>query len=126
MGDRGIIVVDDGCSDYQVGLYSHWFGNDLLRILREALSKGQSQWDDPPYLARVIFCEMILTDNTNDGLTGFGIHVINLSEFPGVLIDYKESIIVNTPHYTIKIGNKTLSFKELLSLEITDLDTIYE
>jgi hypothetical protein len=65
MGERGNIVVDG------VYLYTHWKGHKLKSILKSALTRGRSRWDDPPYLARIIFCEMI--GNEQDGLTGYGI-----------------------------------------------------
>lgn len=125
MGDRGMIVVHDGYDSNQVGLYTHWFGSDLPRILQEALNKGKEQWDDPPYLARIIFCEMIIADNSNDGTKGFGIHSIDLSEFPSELIGHREPIIVYTVDKEIKIGETILTFGEFLSYDLCDLDKIY-
>lgn len=41
-------------------------------VLHKALLRGRERWDDYPYLARIIFCEMIRKDGL-DKLTGFGI-----------------------------------------------------
>ncbi len=68
MGDRGNIIVKDGGS--KVYLYTHWSGSQLPEILKEALIKGEDRWDDGPYLARIIFQEMLDGDT---GTTGFGI-----------------------------------------------------
>ena len=64
MGERGNIAING------VYLYTHWKGHRLKSILKSALMRGKSRWDDPPYLARIIFCEMMDGDN---GLTGYGI-----------------------------------------------------
>ena len=57
MGDRGNIIVKDGNSE--VYLYTHWTGSDLPDVLRSALKRGKSRWNDGPYLARIIFCEIV-------------------------------------------------------------------
>ena len=70
MGDRRSIVLEyaDGRA---IAFYSHWTGSDLERVLANALQRAKSRWDDPAYLARVIFCEMV-KDAVN-GTSGFGI-----------------------------------------------------
>lgn len=76
MGDRGNIVVRDydaveaGQSLADVWLYTHWAGGGMKRILQRALAR-KARWYDPPYLARIIFCEMAKDDI--DSETGFGI-----------------------------------------------------
>lgn len=69
MGDRGNIVVQGDGS--KVFLYTHWTGSDLPNILKRALKRGESRWDDAQYLTRIIFCEMVGYDI--NGTTGFGI-----------------------------------------------------
>lgn len=69
MGDRGNIVVQDG-QGARVWLYTHWDGSDLPKMLQDALKRGESRWDDAPYLARIVFCDMI---KEVASLTGFGI-----------------------------------------------------
>lgn len=56
MGDRANVIVKTGGE--QVCLYSHWGGTELPQTLRAAMIRGKSRWDDPQYLARIIFCEM--------------------------------------------------------------------
>lgn len=68
MGDRGNIIVKEGCSE--VYLYTHWSGSDLPGIVSKSLRRGKDRWNDGPYLARILFCDMLNGDN---GLTGFGI-----------------------------------------------------
>ena len=68
MGDRGNIVVKDGKS--VIWLYTHWDGFTIEDVLRAAL-KRRVRWDDPSYLTRIIFCEMVKDDPA--GTTGYGI-----------------------------------------------------
>jgi len=66
MGDRGqVLMVDE-----KVYLYTHWGASDLVETVRRALARRQ-RWNDPGYLARIIFCEMVGDDVK--GETGFGI-----------------------------------------------------
>lgn len=71
MGDRAQVIVKSDKN--KVYLYSHWDGVGLIQIVQRAMSseRGRRRWDDGPYLARIIFSEMIKNDI--DGETGFGI-----------------------------------------------------
>ena len=70
MGDRANLKIasewDDG-----VHLYTHWSGSELPKTLKAGLIRGVSRWDDPPYLARILFCEMVRGHEADT--TGFGI-----------------------------------------------------
>ena len=66
MGDRGQIFV----KDVGVYLYTHWSGYELRQILKKSLERGKDRWDDPEYLSRIIFDDMI---NGDKGETGYGI-----------------------------------------------------
>lgn len=70
MGDRGNIVFKqkDG---QKIFFYTHWQGSDIEDILRNAMIRGKERWDDEPYLARIIFSELIKNDV--EGLTGYGL-----------------------------------------------------
>lgn len=57
--------------DTNVYLYTHWNGNTLADMVRRAIIRGYERSDDPEYLARIIFCEMVKGDI--DGTTGYGI-----------------------------------------------------
>ncbi len=69
MGDRGNIVIRSQ-SDGDIWLYTHWGGETLHDDLHAALSRD-ARWDDPSYLARIVFCSMLHGDT--DGTTGHGI-----------------------------------------------------
>lgn len=69
MGDRGQVYIEDE----KVYLYTHWEAKKLPKIVGNALARKQ-RWDDPEYLARIIFNEM--TKNDIKGELGFGIGTI--------------------------------------------------
>lgn len=67
MGDRAQIhLVDNG-----VWLYTHSKGYKITETAANGLDRGRSRWDDPEYLARILFSEMIKDDI--EGTTGYGI-----------------------------------------------------
>ena len=68
MGDRGNVYVCD--ENEGVYLYSHWGGYRLPETVQKALAR-QQRWSDAPYLARIIFCEMVRGEENEE--TGFGI-----------------------------------------------------
>lgn len=69
MGDRANVVVAEG--DDKVFLYTHWGGNSYVQDAVRSLGRGRDE--DAPYLARIVFCEMIKRNGDLDGETGFGI-----------------------------------------------------
>ena len=66
MGDRGTIKII-GSGPHPIYLYTHWGGSDLDSVLRTALARRQ-RWDDPPYLTRIIFCELVKGDEAGYGI----------------------------------------------------------
>lgn len=70
MGDRGNIAIAQPESEAVVYFYTHWGGYEIPQTLQRALARHE-RWNDGPYLARIIFCEMVKNDI--DGETGFGI-----------------------------------------------------
>lgn len=99
MGERGNIKVtmEDDTSVY---FYTHWTGYYVQHDLANALDRGRGRWNDPSYLARIIFSEMLrIPDNieaTHERLmdvTGFGIDTQmgdNSYCVPEVLVKSKE------------------------------------
>ena len=58
MGDRGnIFFVDRTENNILVGvyMYTHWSGEQLPRIVRDALARGRDRWGDSQCLAAVVF-----------------------------------------------------------------------
>jgi len=55
----------------RVYLYTHDYAQNLVSDVHRVLSKNK-RWDDPDYLSRMIFCEMIPAEFWQSD-TGFGI-----------------------------------------------------
>jgi hypothetical protein len=93
---RRNIALDYG-EGRKVYLYTHWGAEDLEDVLREALGRGRSRWDDPPYLARIIFSEMIRDDLFET--TGYGIapYAIDKREFPTIEVDFEKRTVDGVP-----------------------------
>ena len=99
MGERGNIAING------VYLYTHWKGHVLKPILKSALIRGKSRWDDPPYLARIIFCEMMDGDN---GLTGYGISTrIEDNNHNALEVDTNKQIVIERKvnYDSLKLGD---------------------
>mgnify|MGYP003349928035 FL=1 len=73
MGDRRNVKLMYGDNQPPVYFYTHWHGEDLPRIVADALDSqsGRSRWGDPDYLARIIFSAMIRYEI--DDASGYGI-----------------------------------------------------
>jgi hypothetical protein len=83
MGDRrNVIVTASDTAEAQVALYTHWSGSELPQTVASALDRARDRWDDPTYLTRVIFSEMIKAESSDDVIealmstTGLGIEAI--------------------------------------------------
>jgi hypothetical protein len=103
MGARTQILIEDT----GVYLYSHWGANTIIEDMKKILStdKAQSRINDPEYLSRIIFSELIKDDI--DGECNFGISteehgdteilfIVNCDKnYITVLDEYKNTIIIN-------------------------------
>ena len=109
MGDRANVKVLDRSDDkvHEVYLYTHYDGQDLPLMVRDALERGIDRWDDVQYLTRVIFCEMIQDDVM--GSTGYGITAREYDGGRTVIVDPDKSEI------TLK-GGKVYSFNEFAKM----------
>jgi hypothetical protein len=103
MGDRRHVVLHYG-EGKDVYLYTHWRGSSLPVTVQETLEK-RMRWDDPPYLARMIFSEMIRDDVMSE--TGYGISPYYCeSEYDDVELFLEEQ--------TVKIGSVIWSYEDYL------------
>jgi len=76
----------------KIFLYTHWDAEELENILRKALIRGESRWDDESYLARIIFSEMIKDDV--EGTTGYGISTEEIDpEFETIVVKLKKQTV---------------------------------
>lgn len=76
MGDRGnIYITQRGRAAPGIYIYSHRGGSDLPTLLRDSLKRGRKRWDDEPYLARIIACDVFkvagIRSVTGAGLTTY-------------------------------------------------------
>ena len=98
MGDRGNIVIvqhpwrqkPEDPLEFVV-FYTHWSGCEIGSTVQAALQKHW-RWDDPAYLARIIFD--VLTSSAHDEETGFGISTgICDNEHPILIVDTRNKQI---------------------------------
>lgn len=100
MGDRGEVKVIQHSIDAPVYLYTHWGATYLCQTVANALERGRSRWDDPPYLTRIIFSDMI-EDEVGE-TTGYGI-----STRPG---DVWRTVVVDCTLQKIIVQEHTLEY----------------
>lgn len=104
MGDRGNVcfVEKNGGIMY---FYTHWGRSKLLGTLRNALKRGVDRWNDEPYLARIIFSEMIKDEILSE--TGYG-----LSTTKG---DGDITFIIDMKNRSIRCGDgEEVSFQDFV------------
>ncbi len=115
MGDRGNIVIDYG-KKRRIYFYTHWNGSSIKEILKGALLRGKERWDDPSYLARIIFCELIGEDQ--EGVTGYGISpYLTDNEHPLLIVDVRNKLVWLEDKEGNYIGKK-ISFSDFVKEEI--------
>ena len=107
MGDRGQVhIKDEG-----VWLYTHWEATELLDNVKRALSK-RWRWNDPEYLARIIFDEMVGGYHGEE--TGFGISTSEHSDVWIIItINCEEELISVKDNGEITIN---CSFSDFISV----------
>jgi hypothetical protein len=112
MGDRGNIGIKqrDGSTIY---FYTHWQGYRLEEILREALLRGRDRWSDSPYLARIIFSELVREELLST--IGYGIsNEVGDNEHPILIVDVAHQSI-NVLDSDTGITSRAYSFTDFLS-----------
>ncbi len=80
-----------------VFLYTHWLGSELPVIVQNVLQR-KARWDDPAYLARMVFNAM--TRGSEEEETGFGISSeLQDNEHPIVVVDCYNQQVGFMPEY---------------------------
>lgn len=121
MGDRRNVVVKFD-QEKAVALYTHWSGSELPQTLARGLDAGKGRWDDPTYLTRILFCNMIAAPDSPDlhadvfGELGYGIEPLTSPESS----DYCESspgydLFVDVPARSVFLGEDVYSFEGFVS-----------
>lgn len=98
--------------DTGVYLYQHCNGYDLMDKVVSAVNGdvGKHRQDDPEYLTRIIFCNMIKDDV--DGETGYGIGVEQHGDIEYlVTVDCEKKTITEKKVYSKKIL-RTIKFEK--------------
>lgn len=91
MGERANVLVRDNY-DPGVFLYTHWGGYELPQTVQRALRR-EERWSDTPYLARIVFSEMIRDEI--DGETGYGISSVMVGDngYPVIVLDTSKQTV---------------------------------
>ena len=111
MGDRGTVDLDYG-DGKKVYLYTHWGRYNLGETVQNALKRGRRRWNDQPYLARIIFSEMIQDDVLEE--TGFGLDV--------ELGDGDETVVIDLNNCTVSYkGSEPTSYGNFIMIMDVDL-----
>lgn len=121
MGDRRNVIVkhDD---ERAVALYTHWTGSELPQTLARGLGAGRSRWNDPIYLTRIIFCNMVASMDSPDlhadvfSETGFGIEPLVTPDSN----NYCEAspgydLFVDVPNRNVYVGSDVYDFEGYVS-----------
>jgi hypothetical protein len=116
MGDRANILIKERTTDSGIYLYTHWRGTELPKTLQRALRK-KWRWDDPPYLTRIIFSEMI--DGEEKEETGFG---ISTRETDGM----NRVLTVNCENLLISFNEKIWTFHQYIALSEEEIKTVWD
>ncbi len=73
MGNRAQVKILNEDGGPAVYLYTHDGSDRVVGQVKRALANYPNRWNDHCYLARLIFTEMIKSDNAIDSEYGFGI-----------------------------------------------------
>lgn len=114
MGDRRNVIVKDDRKKPGVALYTHWGGSELPEQVKAALAK-RWRWNDAPYLARIIFCQMVKGEEQEE--TGFGITTtMDMCE------ESERDIVVDVAQQRIRLGEGKpwKSFEAFVSEELVN------
>ena len=125
MGDRANIVMVQhpwgGKPQSLIYFYSHWGGSGLPKVLQSALIRGKGRWDDEPYLARIIFSEMI-RDSVEDD-TGFGISTYQAdNEHPLLVVNSETKTVSVADAKTPEDTHSSVSFSRYVELTDDELE----
>ena len=113
MGDRGNIKFV-GTGPSPIYFYTHYEGSELDAILRRGLDNGRNRWNDAQYLARIVFCAMVV-DNV-DGETGYGISTqLYDNEHPILVVDAINGKVYRETESGARRDDREWTFAEFLA-----------
>lgn len=123
MGARGTVEIRYDLKDEpnSVFLYTHYGVNEMLSDVKRALNR-RKRWDDPAYLARIVFCEMMRNGYNNDTAAMEDSLSFGIQPYPAG--DAEIEIRINFKFKTVEVNNKyvpkrskTYTFEELVEEE---------
>lgn len=121
MGDRGQVYVRSWGGKSGVYLYTHYGASSLDKDVERAIAKGW-RWDDPDYLARIIFDEMVGKDGWGEE-TGYGIGTQKAGDiWRLVTVDCKkQTVTVEDESYQNSVSSwKVKSHKTFAQIKLGD------
>lgn len=87
MGNRANIKIIQYKNATPLYLYTHWNGSIWNIQLANALKFGESRWNDPEYLTRIIISRMYAGDVDDTTGGGIGVDTIPDNENPIIIVD---------------------------------------
>lgn len=93
-----VLIIGENGSVY---LYTHNHADTLVKDVHDVLSR-RLRWNDPDYLTRMIFCQMVLKESWEDDI-GYGIG----TQF---YVDVNVLITLNFEHQTVMISSADLKY----------------
>lgn len=115
MGDRAMIELVERENAPPLYLYTHWGGSDLALDVQAGLKRGEGRWNDP-YLARILFCQMMDADDLH-GTTGFG---ISTTPIDGRVLR------VRLDAQTVRVNGRDYPFDEYVELPESELENWHD
>jgi hypothetical protein len=135
MGNRANIIVRQ--EDGDIFLYSHYDGERLVKTLQTALTFGKNRWNDPSYLTRIIFSEMIRGAEHDELGYGISLSMVDNDGHDLLIVDTntKKITIISEKDGLIKKSRKlketfdksisySYSFEEYINLKNRNLPRI--
>lgn len=127
MGNRANVCIREG--EDKIYLYTHWGGDSLCIKVYKAMKK-KWRWDDPPYLARIIFDEMTKNRHGEEGGYGIWNSAGDNNSHPIIVIDTEQGkIFFEDPenHNTYGHDDKhnyssSWTFEEFINLDIEEVN----
>ena len=120
MGDRGNICIRE--AEGAIFLYTHWGGSEIAKTAQKSLKRGTERWDDPAYLTRIVFDDMVDGDR---GTSGFGIsRGICDNEYPIVVLDTDKQQVRFEDEKGRKAGE--WSFTDYAAMDAATLDAAFD
>lgn len=111
MGARAQVKI----KDTGVYLYTHWGSGSIAENVQDALSRRE-RWNDPEYLARIIFDQM--TVGQAGGSTGFGIGASQHGDIEVLItVDTENQLVTVTEIYEKQENTHTFAdFVDLVTV----------